>query len=213
MRNRIIAALLASLFAAPAFAQENNGLTSGPGQSPLHFERQWREHTLFTKRTCVSMGADEQLMDVIGRMYGLLSPVTSATAGAVTAEITMAKYTFNQFANGKGTGLHVRIYGRAAANANTKQVQFVFGSTTVTLLNAASNAKDVYADIHVYNTGVNTQQICVAGYANGSLLDNLSVTSAQDVTAPIVVGVNLPTATANSDITLNEVDIEGEASP
>lgn len=214
MRNKIVAALLTSLFAAPAFAQENNGLTSGSGQSPLHFERQFREHTLFTKRTCVSMGADEQLMDVTGRMFGLLAPVSSATGGAVnTGEITIAKNTFGQAANHKGTGVHIRVYGSTAANGNTKQVNFVWGSTTVALLNAAANNKDFFADIHVYITGSNTQQICVAGYANNAFLNALSTTSTQATTATILAGVSLPASTGAADVVLNEIVIEGEASP
>lgn len=210
--KKLLAAILASLSAMlPAFAQENNGLTVGSGQTPLHFERQWRENTLFTKRACFTMGDDEQFLNAKGRMYGLLAPVSSVTTGATVAELTMAKNTFKQNANTLGNGLHIRIFGTTAANGNTKQVNFVFGTTTVTLLNAAANAKDFYADIHVYNTGVNTQQICVAGYANAALLNGLSTTSAQTTTAPIAVGVSLPTSTGAADVVLNEVVIDGES--
>lgn len=212
MKNKILVALLAlASFAAPALAQENNGITSGSGQSPIHFEYQFRANSLFTKRTCFSMGADEQFLNATGRMYGLLAPLSSATTGAMPAEVVMAKNTFGQTPNSQGNGLHIRVYGTTAANANTKVVQLIWGSQTITLLNAASNAKDFYADVHIYNTGVNTQEICVAGYANAALLNGLSVAGTQTTTAPITVGINLPTATTAGDVVLNEIEIEGES--
>jgi hypothetical protein len=141
---------------------------------------------------------------------GVIFPLSVNTSSVTTGNITVPSTIYANSFLYQGDAIRVRLQGHTAANANTKTVVFNFGSTAITLLSAASNGQDVYADIEIVKTGTNTQQINVAGWANGALLNNLSTTSTQADTANIVVSVQLNTATANNDFVLTGFTIYGE---
>jgi hypothetical protein len=220
MKNLLIATLLGLSFVTPAFAQlQTNGQVNNSNEWSM------RSNAHFYKRTVFSMGAGQlnsssgslgspQQMTAIGKIYSPAAPVSSITTGATTIGATLPAYTFAPMSSTAAFPsriMHCRVYGRCAANANTKVVQFKFGSQTVTLLNAASNAKDFYAEISIYSTGFKTQQINVAGYANGSILDNLSTSATQDNTTQLSVVLNVPTSTGAADVVINGFEIYGES--
>jgi hypothetical protein len=144
------------------------------------------------------------------KQAGVMSMV-AANVASVTTGNTLSSYTLsaNSLAY-TGSAVRVRIQGTTAANANAKTVIFNWGSTPVTLFSTTANAKDFYADIEIIKTGANTQQINVAGYANGALLNALSATSAQTDTANIIVSTQLSTAVANNDVVLTGFTLYGE---
>lgn len=175
-------------------------------------ERAFREPVRFYKQVNFSMGSGysghaPKAMAALGKMFGITGVASSATGAATTSTVTLPAYTLIK--NGKS--LRVRVYGKTAANGNTKVVNFKFGSTTVALLNAAANNKDFFADIEIYRTGKNAQQINVGGYANNALLNGLSTTSAQDETAGIDVTLELPASTGAADVVLQGFSVSGES--
>lgn len=166
----------------------------------------------FYKHVTFSMGNGQsglppQAMSALGKLFSITGVASSATGAATDSTVTLPKYTLTH----TGKLLRVRLYGKTAANGNTKVVNFKFGTTTVALLNAAANNKDFYADIEIYRTGLSTQQINVAGYSNAALLNGLSVTSAQDETATIPITVDLPASTAANDVVLTGFSVTGES--
>lgn len=220
MKNKLLAIALALISATPAFAQiQTNGQINSSNEwsmrSPAHFY----------KKVTLSMGAGQlnssngsggepQQMTAIGKIYNLVTPVSSSTSLATTVGATLPAYTFTPMSSTAVTVprvMHCKVYGTCAANGNTKVVQFKFGSQTITLLNAASNAKDFYADIEIHSTGYKTQQINVAGYANNALLNALSTSATQDNTTQLTVEVNIPTTTGAADVVLSGFVIYGEA--
>lgn len=214
MKSKIGLALITTLsFVAPAFAQ----MTS---ITPVDDEYAWRAPTRFFKHVSFSMGgvgtqaAPPLGLTAQGKIASLVTPLTSSSTAATTASVILPTNTLkynSTLAKGDGKLIHVKIYGTTAANGNTKVVNFTFGSTTIAILNAASNAKDFYADIAIYETAANAQEICVAGHANNALLNGLSVSSTQTTANTITVGVTVPTSTAASDVTLNGFEVYGES--
>lgn len=204
MRKLILATTALLLTALPAVAQIT---------LPGHYSDERKERARFTKPVVFRMGAPNgapaggQDTLVAGTMFRLNAQTGSVTTGNTTVGLTLPANTLVT----TGHAIRVRVFGTTAANANTKVVTFIWGSTTITLLNAAANAKDFYADIVVTRTGANAQLISVAGYANGALLNGLSVTSAQTETSAINCQVQLGTATANNDALLDDVSILGES--
>lgn len=201
--RKLLALLLTLASGSPAFAQSI--VTD-------HYEYSCREKARFYFKTVTTMGRGTpaimpQSLLVGGKIFSLIAPVSSATGGATVAGVAIPPNTLI----GTGRRLHVKVMGTTAANGNTKQVNLVFGSTTVALLNAAANNKDFYADVEIYRTGLSAQQICVAGYANNALLTGLGTTSTQTETAAINVQVSLPASTGAADVVLTQLLIEGES--
>lgn len=204
--RKLIAAIALSLMALlpsiPAIAQQWN---SGN-------ERAFREPTRFYKPVRFSFGpgvsgAPPQAGYATGVLSSLNATASSATGAATNASLVLPANTLTT----TGKSVRVRVFGTTAANGNTKVVNFKFGSTTIALLNAASNNKDFYADIEIYRTGANAQQISVAGYANNALLNGLSTTSAQAETSPITMQVNMPASTGAADVVLLGFTVIGES--
>jgi len=199
MYRILMAVMLALVLGNPALAQLS---------LPQNYPYQFRSPAKFTRGLSISISPQgTALANVNGVLYRLAAPATSATAGAVVSSYTLPANSLVQTPN----GLKVRVHAVCAANANAKNVVFQWGAQNITLLNTTANATDVYADIEVYRTGLNTQRVTVAGYANGALLSNLSVNGTQAETANIVMGVSLGTAVANSDVTLDGYSIMGES--
>lgn len=197
--KKFLAALTAAIMVAlPANAQQT---------LPSQWSHEFKARARFQKQTVFVMGAGGQLCNARGAVYNLTATASSSTSATVARTLVLPANSLVT----TGNKLRVRVFGRCAANGNTKVVNFVFGSTTVVLLNAASNAKDLYADIEICRTGANAQQITVAGYANGALLDNLSTTSAQAETATITLGVSVPATTGAADFVLTGLTIIGES--
>lgn len=182
------------------------------------YQYQWRSPAIFTKQVGMVLGKfnrggiganpsfeGAQYMPE-GAIYQLQVPVVSSSGGAVLTQFVLPAGSLVT----SGDTLRLRVYATTAANANAKQVQVIWGSQTIVLLNTTSNNLDVYADISIVRTGLNTQRVNVAGYANGALLTGLSVNGTQAETATINVGINLPTAVASSDVSLNGLTIVGE---
>lgn len=198
--QKILWALMALLLTVlPASAQLNN--------LPQNYGYQFRSPTKFTRGASITLSPNGQLANVNGIVYRLAAPVTSATGGAVVTSFVLPANSLITTPN----GLKVRIHAVCAANANAKNVVFNFGGQNITLLNTTANATDVYADIELYRTGLNTQRVTVAGYANGALLNNLSVNGTQTETSSITMSVTMGTAVANSDVTLDGYTISGES--
>lgn len=191
--------MLAILSVLPASAQLS-GL-------PQNYPYQFRAPVKCTKGLSVTLGPNGQLANVNGVVYRLAAPVASATTGAQVASFVLPGGSLSTTPN----GLKVRIHAVCAANANSKSVVFNWGSQNITLLNTTANATDVYADIEIFRTGSNTQRVVVAGYANGALLNNLSINGTQTDTSNITMSVTLATATANSDVLLDGYSILGES--
>ena len=145
-----------------------------------------------------------------GTIWRMLANTGNVTGSATLVGITLPARTFNAL-SGTGRAIRIRIQGQTAANANTKTLNLLFGGTSVVVLNAASNNQTIYVDAIIRRTGTNTQQISIAGYANNALLNTGSTTSAQTETGTVVLQVQMPAATANNDIILNDVTITGEA--
>jgi hypothetical protein len=204
MRKLILATALLLLAVPPVVAQITLP-TTYPNDIP--------GPTLFRKSAVYQMGAPRTGAAIPARgflsgpLYRMNTSLLSKTSGAKSATYVLPAYSLVT----SGHALRIRIFGTTAANANTKQVQFVFGGTTITLLNAASNAKDFYADIEVTRTGTNTQQISVAGYSNGVLFNALSATATEAETSAINIKVNLPTATADNDTAVTSFSVSGES--
>lgn len=182
----------------------------GPLNLIQNFNRPFRETTKFFRAVACQLGKNDLTaltMVIGGALFRLGAVVGSSTGGAVANGVTLPAQSLTI----TGQAIRLRIKGRTAANANTKVINLLFGSTTVVLLNAASNAKDFSYDVTIYRTGLNAQQIVVNGYANGALIDNLSTTSAQVETGSINLQVQLATATANNDALLQELTIEAQS--
>lgn len=141
---------------------------------------------------------------------GTLSRLTANVSSITTANVLSSYVLQANSLAAVGDSVFVRIYGTTAANGNTKAVLFKFGTASITLLNAAANAKDFYAEIEIVKTGASTQQINVSGYANAALLTGLSVTASQTDTSNITMSVQLSTATGAADATLTGFAIYGE---
>lgn len=198
--QKILWALMALLLTVlPASAQLTN--------LPQNYGYQFRSPSKFTRGLSITLSPNGQLANVNGIVYRLAAPVTSATGGAVVTSFVLPANSLITTPN----GLKVRIHAVCAANANAKNVVFNFGGQNITLLNTTANATDVYADIELYRTGLNTQRVTVAGYANGALLSNLSVNGTQTETSAITMSVTMGTAVANSDVTLDGYSIYGES--
>jgi hypothetical protein len=199
--QKILWALMALLLTVlPASAQLTN--------LPQNFGYQFRSPSKFTRGLYFSLSPQTvAIATATGTMYRLAAPATSATGGAVVTTYTLPANSLTVTPE----GLKVRVHAVCAANANAKNVVFNFGGQNITLLNTTANATDVYADIEIYRTGLNTQRVTVAGYANGALLNNLSVNGTQTETAAIAMSVTMGTAVANSDVTLDGYSIYGES--
>lgn len=200
--RKILLLLVALMLATtlPASAQLTN--------LPQNYPYQFRSPAKFTRYVTFSLSPQGQAMaNVTGTVYRLNAVANSATGGAVVSQFVLPANSLVTTPN----GLKIRVHAVCAANANTKVLTFNFGSQAVALLNAAANATDVYADIEVFRTGPSAQRISVVGYANGALLANLSVNTAQAETAAINMNVTLGTATANSDLVLDGFSIAGES--
>ncbi|HEY9792082.1 MAG TPA: hypothetical protein V6D22_16870 [Candidatus Obscuribacterales bacterium] len=202
---RIVSLLLVALFAI-GMPADSQTITAHAVNSKLKNNLEITGTLKVDGQSTFAEGSGGALFNPVGILSLITANVASATGGAVTSTYSLPANTLNAV----GAAVRVRIYGTTAANANTKQVQFLWGGTTITLLNAASNAKDVYADIEIVKTGSNTQQINVAGYANGALMNALSTTSTQTDTSAIAMTVNLPTATTAGDTTITGFDIFAE---
>lgn len=198
MRNIILALFMVVALAVPATAQQS---------LPSNFQQENRALTRFNKQVVITAGRGGQKLNLRGVAHALTANVPSVTTGATSSTLTLPANSLVQ----SGYKLHVRVFGRTAANANTKTVTFKFGSTSITLLNAAANAKDLYADIEIRRTGASAQQITVAGYANGALLDGLSTTSTQTETSSIAISVETAATTANNDFILTGFTVVGES--
>jgi hypothetical protein len=175
---------------------------------PQHYEYQFRADARFYKNLVVSIGKGGQLASVHSTLFRLNAPLSSSTSGAVTAGITLPANTL--VSNGKG--LHIKVWGTTAANANNKTINVKFGSTTIAIMSAvAANNKDFAADLQIYRTGSNAQQINVSGYANNALLTGLGTTSTQTETSTIAVQVQLPTSTGAADVVVTGFTIFGDS--
>lgn len=154
-----------------------------------------------------TIGTGATFSGTVGKLFGMSAVSNSSTGGAVDTTYTLPANSL--IVNGKSLRLLIR--GTTAANANNKTINLKFGSTTIALLSAvASNAKDFYADVSIYRTGSNTQQIVVDGYANAAFMNALSVTSAQTETATIAITLDLPTSTGAADVVLQNMTILAE---
>jgi hypothetical protein len=199
MYRILLAVMLALVLGNPALAQLS---------LPQNFGYQFRSPSKFTRGLYFSLSPQgPALATALGTAYRLAAPVTSATGGAVVTTYALPANSLSATPN----GLKVRVHAVCAANANAKNVVFNFGGQNITLLNTTANATDVYADIEIYRTGLNTQRVTVAGYANNALLANLSVNGTQTETAAINMSITLGTAVANSDVTLDGYSIVGES--
>lgn len=180
---------------------------------PQNYEYQLRAPTKFNHTVVMTVNSSQTppptaLYGVMyGTCYRLNAPLSSLTTGAVSSSVSFPPNSFHR----TGKGIRVRIHGTTAANGNTKVVNFKFGSTTVALVNNAGSAKDFWADIEVYRTGLNTQRISVAGYTNDAVIDGLSANSAQNEKAAIVVDVDAPTTTGAADVVIDGFSVYGEA--
>lgn len=202
MKRALLAAIGLIILGVPALAQNAGN------------EYAWRAPTRFYKPVRFSMGRGllsspyPQNMNGVGQISSLSAVANSSTTLTVARTVTLLPYTLVS----TGQELHIRVSGTTAANANNKVINFLFGSTTIVLLNAASNAKDFYADVVIYRTAANAQQISVQGYANGAVLNGLSVTSAQAENAAITLGVSVPATTGAADVVINGMTVTGEVS-
>ncbi|HEY9791444.1 MAG TPA: hypothetical protein V6D22_13655 [Candidatus Obscuribacterales bacterium] len=199
MRKIVLAILTLFTVALPAVAQVSE---------PLQFEYKFRAPALFTKTAVFTIGSGGQKMDNYGTIFRTQGTVSSVTSGTTTVGVTLPARTLIS----NGHGIRLRVAGRCAANANAKTINVVFGSATIQILNAvASNGKDFYADVMIYRTGLNAQQISVAGYANGALIDNLSTATTQVETGTLALQVQVPASTGAADVVINDVSIFGES--
>lgn len=180
---------------------------------PQNYEYQLRSPTkfthtvVFTENSSINAPPTALYGVVSGAVWRLNPNLSSLTTGAVKSSFSLP--VNSMIRNGKA--IQVFIHGTTAANGNTKVVNFKFGSTTVVLLNAASNNKDFYANIEVRRTGLSTQQISVSGYANAALLNGLSVAATESEKAAIVVDVDAPTTTGAADVVIDQFTVIGEA--
>lgn len=182
---------------------------------PQNYEYQWRSPAKFTHAVvfseAVQPGPSTAALSLFGTMAGPVyrnnAPISSLSTGPVLTTVVLPPLSLTR----SGKAIRVIVKGKCAANANTKQVQVLFGSTTITLLNAAANATDFYAEVEVFRTGLNAQQVDVMGYANAAFLNGLDVTSAQAEKSAINVSLNLPTSTASNDVVVNSFAVIGEA--
>jgi hypothetical protein len=199
---------------SPALAQLQTN-----GQINASNEQAFRANAHFYRKVTLHMGggplggiAQQHL--AIGQIYALLTPLSSLTTATVVAGQTLPAYTFSTKATpvqGDARVLRGRVYGKCAANGNTKVINLVFGTATIALLNAASNAKDFCIDFEIYPTGLNTQQLNIGGYANAALLNGLSASETQTTTGALDVKISVPATTGAADVVINGLDIFGES--
>lgn len=196
--------LIASLLAFCAFSALP---VSAQLTMPTQFQEKLKQPTLTTEDFISLVGKGGLKMAEGGTVYRLTATQGSVTTGAKNIGITLPARTL--ISNGRG--LRLRIAGTCAANANSKTVTLVFGSTSVTLLNTTANGTPLYADVMIYRTGLNAQRVSVAGYANGALFTALSANATNIETGTITLNVQLGTATANNDFVLDDFTITAEA--
>lgn len=200
--KKLISTLIAlgALIAQPVGAQ-----VSQPTQFPLK-----QKGPTLTDVLVSSVGTGGQKLVQGGTLWCMRTNTGNVTGSATLVGITLPARTFNALSGFRS--IRIRAQAQTAANANNKTINLLFGSTSISILNAvAANNKTIYVDAVIRRTGLNTQQISVAGYANSAVLDAGSTTSAQTETSPIVLQVQMPAATANNDIVLTDVLITGES--
>jgi len=179
----------------------------------LQSQYKYYNRAMFTKQVLGCMGTWNSFgtggvpFVVNGDIYQSLAPLNSVTTGNTLATINIPPNSLNT----TGDSIRFRIYGKTAANGNTKTLLFKWGSTSITLYNSTGSGTDIYVDIVVYRTAASAQNISVVGWAGGALLNGLSTTSTQTETSNIAAVVQLSTATANNDLTINR--IEADANP
>ena len=203
MRKFLTALSAALMIGLPGFAQTAPNI-------PANYQDQIRTTTKCTKVFAISVGANgtPNLQGVVnGTIYRLITPVSSITTGATNAGVTLPVNSFG----GVGKAFHLRVFGTTAANANTKAINLLFGTATITLIANAGNAKDFFFDIDIYNTGANAQQVDITGWANGALLNGVSTTATQNTKVTNILQVNVPTSTGAADVVLNEVTIAADS--
>ena len=203
MRKILTALSAALLIGLPGFAQTAPNI-------PANYATQERNTTKFTKIVAMEVGGNgvAALNGVIkGDVYRLIAPVSSVTTGATNVGVTIPVNGFGSV----GKSLHLRVFGTTAANANTKAINLLFGTATITLIANAGNAKDFFFDIDIYSTGTNTQQVNVTGWANGALLNQVSTTATQNTKITNILQVNVPASTGAADVVLNEVTIAADS--
>lgn len=192
------------LIGTPVWAQES---------LPTNYENDVRNKSRFNKTTVIRVGGDGLLVfpplhanvdGIAFRQNALISSNTSTTA---VSQLVLPPNALHN----TGRGFRIRVHGICAANGNTKVVNFLYGTQSIALLNAAANAKDFYADIMIYRTGLNAQEISVAGYANAALLNGLSVAATQTETASVTIKVSIPATTGAADVVLDDFTIYGES--
>jgi hypothetical protein len=174
---------------------------------PTNYNYNCKSTAKFYKNLVFCLAPNGQQASAVGVVYRTAAPVSSSTGGAVVTSFSLPARTLVTTPN----ALRVRIQGTTAANANTKNVVFNFGSQAITILNTTANNLDFYADIEIYRTGASTQRVNVAGYANNALLTGLSVNATQTETSAIAISVSLGAATANADTVLQNFSIYGES--
>jgi hypothetical protein len=182
---------------------------------PQNYNQNVQLSSKFTKTVAFNEAANASLSSVNllgvvdGPVFRNNADISSLSTGAVSTAFTLPAYSFKSTRKGKAQTFTIK--GTTAANANTKVIQFIYGATTVTLLNAAANAKDFFFRIVVTEYGANSQRISVSGYANAAFVNALDATATQTDSAATVVNLNLPTATTSADVVVSEYTAVGES--
>lgn len=203
MRKILTALSAALLIGLPGFAQTAPNI-------PANYENQMRTRTKFTKIVSMEVGANgvTGIPGVMkGDVYRMIAPVSSITTGATAVGITIPVNGFGFV----GKSIHMRVFGRTAANANAKPINLVWGSSSTAITADAGNGKDFFFDIDIYSTGTNAQQVNITGYAGGALLDNVSTTTTQNTKTALALQISVPTSTGAADVVLKEVTIAADS--
>lgn len=143
------------------------------------------------------------LKDLVKTVVPLYVSVVSGGNGADQTEDVMQ--TFSIPANTLGAnlcqGIEIEAWGTFAANGDNKQVKLYFGASVIASGVVTANAKNWFAKMKVFRTGVATQVVVAEMLIDTTDITPTVTTGAETETAAIVAkvtGQETTASTANS---------------
>lgn len=138
----------------------------------------------------------------------LKNDVTST--GSVGASSDLISYTLSKNSlTTTGDYLDINAFGTFSANANTKTISLIFGTTTIYTIGAtAINTGSWNLKARIIRTGEATQEIMVdANGTNAVLIKTVYTTGTEDLTTDLTIKVSA-TGTANNDVVQKNLTIK-----
>ena len=131
----------------------------------------------------------------------------TATTGTVIE--TLASYAMPGGTLGTdGDSLHIQVWFKTAANANTKNFHVVFGATTVWTTSSVLNSGAVLVDVYVYRLSATTQKVIAWGNSDTSGYQAVTTTTpAETLSGVVTILIRATTATAAGDVMMRATRI------